>query len=200
MLLKFYCNGGDGMLKRMRSIMTSICLVDIMLVLYMLVLLCYLTVHLFTGIEPEKESNTIDIIVRTSAAAVFGYFISRNFGRKAGGSVTGTVSAVSRQKIDAGTGQIGFRAQLASESEEIVQNDADMLVTDTTEQLQSSVCCDRIQVVVVSIIGLFSLIVLLVARQFPSTAAEYTAIVSQLRDFLSASIGFLISCRNRLSG
>ena len=96
MLLKFYCNGGDGMLKRMRSIMTSICLVDIMLVLYMLVLLCYLTVHLFTGIEPEKESNTIDIIVRTSAAAVFGYFISRNFGRKVGGSVTGTVSAVSR--------------------------------------------------------------------------------------------------------
>ena len=88
---------------------------------------------------------------------------------------------------------------MASESEEIVQNDADMLVTDTTEQLQSSVCCDRIQVVVVSIIGLFSLIVLLVARQFPSTAAEYTAIVSQLRDFLSASIGFLISCGNRLS-
>ncbi len=51
----------------------------------------------------------------------------------------------------------------------------------------------NIQVVIVSVIGLLSLIILMVTRQFQNVTSELTAVMSQLRDFVSACIGFLIS-------
>lgn len=198
----FLLKWGGAILKRIRNMLSGVSLVDVVLVLFMMVLLAYLTAHLFTGIEPDKESNSIDIIVRTSAAGVFGYFISRNFGRKVRKTSSGSTSAVSRQTIDAATSSpIGFRAQSPSDPEQGTLNTVDLSaeVTEYADTVQAEAQCDRMQVLIVSAIGLFSLIVLLIARQFYSTAGEFTAIVSQLRDFLSASIGFLISCGNNLS-
>ena len=198
----FLLKWGGAILKRIRNMLSGVSLVDVVLVLFMMVLLAYLTAHLFTGIEPDKESNSIDIIVRTSAAGVFGYFISRNFGRKVRKTSSGSTSAVSRQTIDAATSSpIGFRAQSPSDPEQGTLNTVDPSaeVTEYADAVQAEAQCDRMQVLIVSAIGLFSLIVLLIARQFYSTAGEFTAIVSQLRDFLSASIGFLISCGNNLS-
>ena len=198
----FLLKWGGAILKRIRNMLSGVSLVDVVLVLFMMVLLAYLTAHLFTGIEPDKESNSIDIIVRTSAAGVFGYFISRNFGRKVRKTSSGSTSAVSRQTIDAATtSPIGFRAQSPSDLEQGTLNTVDPSaeVTEYADTVQAAAQCDRMQVLIVSAIGLFSLIVLLIARQFYSTAGEFTAIVSQLRDFLSASIGFLISCGNNLS-
>lgn len=198
----FLLKWGGAILKRIRNMLSGVSLVDVVLVLFMMVLLAYLTAHLFTGIEPDKESNSIDIIVRTSAAGVFGYFISRNFGRKVRKTSSGSTSAVSRQTIDAATSSpIGFRAQSPSDPEQGTLNTVDPSaeVTEYADTVQAAAQCDRMQVLIVSAIGLFSLIVLLIARQFYSTAGEFTAIVSQLRDFLSASIGFLISCGNNLS-
>lgn len=198
----FLLKWGGAILKRIRNMLSGVSLVDVVLVLFMMVLLAYLTAHLFTGIEPDKESNSIDIIVRTSAAGVFGYFISRNFGREVRKTSSGSTSAVSRQTIDAATSSpIGFRAQSPSDPEQGTLNTVDPSaeVTEYADTVQAAAQCDRMQVLIVSAIGLFSLIVLLIARQFYSTAGEFTAIVSQLRDFLSASIGFLISCGNNLS-
>lgn len=189
-------------MKRIRNMLSGVSLVDVVLVLFMMVLLAYLTAHLFTGMESDKESNSIDIIVRTSVAAVFGYFISRNFGRKVRKTTSGSTSAVSRQTIDtATTSTIGFRTRSSTDPEPGTLNtiDPSAEMTAYPTPVQSATQCDRMQVLIVSAIGLFSLIVLLIARQFYSTAGEFTAIVSQLRDFLSASIGFLISCGNNLS-
>ena len=198
----FLLKWGGAILKRIRNMLSGVSLVDVVLVLFMMVLLAYLTAHLFTGIEPDKESNSIDIIVRTSAAGVFGYFISRNFGRKVRKTSSGSTSAVSRQTIDAATSSpIGFRAQSPSDPEQGTLNTVDPSaeVTEYADTVQAAAQCDRMQVIVVSAIGLISLIILLIARQIHSTAGDFAAIVSQLRDFLSASIGFLISCGNNLS-
>ena len=54
--------------------------------------------------------------------------------------------------------------------------------------------CNKIQITVVSVVGIFSLILLFIAGKFLDTTHEISATVSQLRDFVSACVGFLVSC------
>ncbi|MFQ9800604.1 MAG: hypothetical protein ACLR23_18665 [Clostridia bacterium] len=54
-------------------------LVDKFLMLFMLILLVYSAFNLFAHEEYTQDTNAIDVIVRTSAAAIFGYFLSSNF-------------------------------------------------------------------------------------------------------------------------
>ncbi len=50
------------------------------------------------------------------------------------------------------------------------------------------------QIFVVSVIGLISLTILFLTGYIENVTTEIAAIISQLRDFVSACIGFLISC------
>ena len=68
-------------MEKVKKIIKNICIVDWFLMLFMLILFFYMIFHLFTGIEASQEIHTIDVIVRTSMAAIFGYFISSNFSR-----------------------------------------------------------------------------------------------------------------------
>ena len=52
---------------------------DRCLIVFMLILYAYMLYSLLTGKSLSGDSNTVDVIVRTSAAAIFGYFISSNF-------------------------------------------------------------------------------------------------------------------------
>lgn len=195
------------MFRKMRKMLSETCLVDGILVLFMLILLSYLTFHLFTVVVTNGQNNAIDVVIRTSAAGIFGYFMSRNFGRKPEEVSSQKTDAVYRNTISAdSTGQIGFRMRSETGSD-----DADGQFTDPTAAMQtgkiietpsvvpSSKGCDRMQIIVISAVGLCSLIILLFARQFYTDSTEFTAIISQLRDFFSASVGFLISYRKGTS-
>lgn len=190
------------MLRRIAKKLSAACIVDMVLIVYMLILLSYMTAHLFIGVGTDGSSNVIDIVIRTSAAGVFGYFISRNFGRRSNKTSLENIDAVYQKSINGDrSGQIGFqvrnRVDTNAAAGQSLEGDTSVQtgkISGYQSAVPSTEGCDRVQVVVVSIIGLFSLIVLLVARQFYSTSTEFTAIVSQLRDFFSASIGFLISC------
>ena len=190
------------MLRRIAKKLSAACIVDTVLIVYMLILLSYMTARLFIGVGTDGSSNVIDIVIRTSAAGVFGYFISRNFGRRSNKTSLENIDAVYQKSIDGdSSGQIGFqvrdRVDANAAAGQSLEGDTSVQtgkISGYQSAVPSTEGCDRVQVVVVSVIGLFSLIVLLVARQFYSTSTEFTAIVSQLRDFFSASIGFLISC------
>lgn len=150
---------------RIKDAVSSICLVDWVLMLFMAVLLSCMALHLFDGTAVSQDTSTIDIIVRTSASAIFGYFISGNFLK--------TDSPASMQSTDPSPKATEKRSE---------------------EPSASSMCCSRIQVIVVSTIGMISLILLLIARSFVDMTPEFAATVSQLRDFVAACVGFLVSC------
>lgn len=128
-------------------------LVNLFLLLFMTLLLLYTAWILLAKPPASQDANTIDIIIRTSAAAIFGYFLSSSF-RK-------TDSDLSAQEVPS---------------------------------VPASRSTSRIQITAVASIGLLSLLLLFLARGSVTMTPEFSAAVSQLRDFVSAAIGFLVSC------
>ncbi len=184
--------------KRVKEIIRSICIVDRFLIIFMLVLFFYMVFHLFTGISDSQDTNTIDVIVRTSLAAIFGYFISSNFARADLSTAPQNtenpninVNAISDPHVQ---NQIGFQASMASSSEELGR------ISFSESSSTPIKYCSKIQVFVVSMIGLISLIILFITRCFWDATPELTAMISQLRDFVSACIGFLVSCGKNTAG
>lgn len=149
------------------KMLCDVCIVDRFLLIFLFFLFLYIIIDIFLGTAASQEGNTIDIIVRTSMAAIFGYFISSNFSEKA---KSNTLSAQS---------------------------------TDSEETFSESPAparhCSRVQITIVASIGLFSMIILFVTRFYQELTPEFSATISQLRDFVSAGIGFLISCGKNIS-
>lgn len=143
----------------------NVCIVDRFLLVFLLALFVYIIVHIFSGEAASQEGNTIDIIVRTSMVAIFGYFISSNFSEKQ--------NTLSAQSIDS--------------------------VEQSFEQVVPSRQCSKIQITIVASIGLISLAILFVTRFYQDFTPELSATISQLRDFVSACIGFLASCGKNIS-
>lgn len=181
----------DLLIKLKHSLM-KISLVDRFLMLFMLILLVYTAVNLFTGASAPKDSNTIDIIVRTSSAAIFGYFVSNNF-VKADSSVSIPISDISEKTLT-----VDIENQIPSIVESKV--DAVSLEPEFLEPSYGKIAlspkssCNKIQVIIVSIIGISSLILLFIAKIFVDITPEVVSTISQLRDFVFTCLGFLMSC------
>lgn len=165
-----------------KYLLNGIYLIDKILILYMIILLIYTAIHLFNG-AAMQESTTVDTIIRTSASAIFGYFISNNFIKSNSGAKSQNISDSDSENAAAD--------KIAIPQSDIVQQDAE---NEKNAAAESNVCCCNLQIIVVSGIGLISLVLLLISRKCTNTTPEFSATVSQLRDFLSACIGFLVSC------
>lgn len=181
---------------RTKKPMASIYLVDRCLLLFMLVLLVQSACSLFLQSEGAGESGSIDIIVRTSLAAIFGYFLSGNFNRRTAAPGTGQTS-LPQQEVASWTGegpvaQIGFQA--SDGGEETLQRAETPSVSPPSEGDTG----DSLQILTAAGIGLFSLIVLLLLRWkgMPEDPAA-TATAAQFRDFVSGCVGFLIGSPTR---
>lgn len=183
--------------KRLLQKRKNICLVDRFLFLFMSIFYLYMGIHLFTGTAALESSRPVDIIVRTSAAAIFGYFISANFSSSNVPTIknTSTVqepqifsdeSAANQPMIQ---NKIGFQA-------EGKRTDSANLSRLSAQTVSSLDHCGQQQVVVVAVFGFLSFFLLVFASHLPEQSENLTAIMSQLRDFVSASIGFLISCKS----
>lgn len=143
---------------RLAKSLKKISAIDRFLILFMIILLAQSAHSLFFASAAGKYTSTIDTIVRTSAAAVFGYFLSGNF--------------ISR----------------CSEDTRVHEKDR-----NTVKSSRSAARCERIQVIVVSAIGVTSLLILLIFRNLAINSPDSAATVSQLRDFVSSCVGFLVS-------
>lgn len=176
-----------------------ISLVDRFLMLIMIILFIQSAYALFAHEAVSQDASTIDTIIRTSAAAIFGYFLSSNFMKlhasPAPQNTQNEAMQVSASAAEAAAEgevkcQIGFTAGSASNIE-VGKAAIDEPPAD------ASVHCDKIQVIVISVIGIFSLILLLILRNFAQITPQSAATVSQLRDFISSCVGFLVSCGKR---
>ena len=153
--------------ENIKQSLDAISLIDKILMAYMGILLVYIAIHLIWG-ATMQDSTSVDTIIRTSASAIFGYFISNNF--------------------------IRSNSDTESKSKMNIQAQSDLIQQEKNTAVNTSVCCSRLQIIVVSAIGFIALVLLLISRNYTQTTPEFSTTVSQLRDFLSASIGFLVSC------
>lgn len=156
----------------LRKALKSIHLVDKCLILFMFVLIIQLIFSLFFQTSTSSEIAYIDVVVRTSTASIFGYFLSINF-----------IHHTSTKK----------NADLNS-----AQIDENLLADE--DLLKSVPSASRVQVIVATVIGLTCLIALLLLRNLAALTDDITyhpsiaATVAQFRDFVSGCVGFLIGC------
>lgn len=186
--------------KKTKKSISKIYLADRFLIFFLLILFCYLFFHLFMEVDAAKNTTSIDVIVRTSLAAIFGYFISGNFTKPdlpadmpdiKGQTIDRTPKSMDIGQEPSIQNQIGFQVSATSSNEKLESAS----FSENTSISPSS--CSKMQVIIVSIIGLISLTILLLTGIFQDVTSELTAIISQLRDFVSACIGFLISCKKK---
>lgn len=191
--------------QRMKAAWAEVHLVDRCLLLFMAVLLVQLACGLFLPEGLAPEASSIDVIVRTSAAAIFGYLLSGNFNR---GSEQETAErsdsppeCLFEAQSDALSPPQGPKAPIGVSAEspdgEIERNGAEPLEPGKGVPGRDTGC---LQILMATAIGLFCLAVLLLVR-FSTwwgvplvTSDSATATVAQLRDFVSGSVGFLIGC------
>ena len=170
----------------------KISLVDQFLILTMFILLIQSAFTLFVQESASQDTNAIDIITRTSAASIFGYFLSGNFMKQKPSSLSVPTQnntahdsqALTENKV---INQIGFDLARTSSGIEVGKASIEELPANSGH-------CDNLQIVVISVIGIVSLVTLLVVRNFVQITPQSSATLSQLRDFISACVGFLISC------
>lgn len=185
----------------LRTALSNIHLVDKSLILFMLILLVQSAYSLFFPGDSIPLAGDIDIIIRTSAAAIFGYFLSSNFVLNNSSSAlaqsyaaTHKIEAVDSIPADdtAPKSQIGFLASSSSLEAGTAQ---------PVEQVpqSESAPANCLQVTVATVIGLFCLVILLLLRiavqwnsSLLSNSDSVTATVAQMRDFVSGCVGFLI--------
>lgn len=182
---------------RIKRALAGVYLVDRCLLLFMMVLLVQSACSVFLPGDRGGESGSIDIIVRTSSAAIFGYFLSANFNRRTSAIPTaaGQTSLQGKEMPSAGTGegplaQIGFQAP-SDGAEEAPERTEPPSVSAEAGQTPE----DRLQILTAAGIGLFSLLILLLLRWMGTPEdGSATATAAQLRDFVSGCVGFLIGC------
>ena len=168
----------------MRRFMMRISLPDRLLIIFLAVLFLQSAVGMFTG-----GGSTIDVIVRTSLASIFGYFLSGGFGDSSAAVDTGARQTDELRSSDSEqpTARIGF--QTGQESARAIE------MGNITSDAKAAVRgCTAAQEIIVASVGLVSLALLVLMRLIPQTPDGAEALASQLRDFVSASVGYLISC------
>lgn len=191
--------------RRISSALAKIHIVDKFLIVFMVVLMFQSAHNLFASHVATGEAAHIDVIVRTSTAAIFGYFLSANFMRRAsyglnggaGGSLESRAKSIPTVSSSGVQNRIGFAASGSDNSTDTL----DMGSASYSERQNSNESgVNRLQIIITSILGLFCLVVLIIARDISalsadmSASASATATIAQFRDFVSGCIGFLIGC------
>lgn len=171
-------------------------LVDKCLLVILALLMTQSALNLFLHEQMSAETNGIDVVVRTSSASIFGYLVSINFNQHRKRSANKTTQSSAPTKISGGVGgvptaQIGFQAQGGGEGGPAVPRPPTLAEEDIKAAERRS---DRAQILVVASVGIISLVILLIFRNFIDPVAANAGSVTQFRDFVSGSVGFLIGC------
>lgn len=165
-------------------------LVDRLLLVFMIILLTKSAHNLFFHELTMHNSDTLCAVIRTIAASIFGYFISAGFRgasrqSTASAQATGIGFAADQHESGPPTAQIGFSAEAETNSR--VQT---RIAVGRSNEFSDQRL--RQQMIIVAIIGISSLLMLVAACNDTQTSPEAVATLSQLCDFVSGSVGFLI--------
>ncbi len=185
--------------RNIKNFFIHIKLIDKCLIIFMFIFLAQSIYSLFSGETDSYYTGSIDVVVRTTSAAIFGYFLSANFIKKS--SKENSTSAqtlitpppVNIEGEDSQTpakgvvkNKIGFNGN--SGEPVIPEAPTHIKEKDDTESTSNQ------QIIITTIIGIVSLCAILIARNFLNLTASSTPVISHLRDFVSGCVGFLVGC------
>lgn len=179
----------------LRAAWRRIPMVDRGLMLLMAVLLAQSAYAIFFAAADSATAENIDIVVRTSAAAIFGYFLSASFAAQKTAGVPTVSGGHMMEMADRGGDGAEARGTIGFVSEASVGSEGGAQTRGTAE---SGTGGSSLQVVMATGIGLFCMVVLIVVRnsaQLNEAAAQSSTVMAtvvQFRDFVSACVGFLI--------
>lgn len=170
---------------------------DISLIIFVAILILQQIYTIFFTTPSSNIDSTLDVVFRTSLASIFGYILSSRFAIANKIKKDTTTNAVSNTKT------IGFNVNdsdnttLSSSTENTEVKDlatpVDSTIVDNKDNTHNADYEENYcQIIITTVIGLLSLITLILYRNHIASNNAPTAAVSQLRDILSGSIGFLI--------
>ena len=176
------------LLSRMTAWWRRLHLVDRLLLIFMVILLAQSARSLFFYECASQNSGAMDTAIRTTAASIFGYFISAGFrGAKQEGASTqaGSDLAAGQNRTTNLNTQTGLSENEEMSSEAQSNTNIGQSGESTDQRL-------RQQMLIVGMIGISSLLILVIACDSTQDTTGAAAALSQLRDFVSGSVGFLI--------
>lgn len=155
---------------KINFLLKNICIIDRFLIIIMIILFIQLVITIYVPkMDTDFEARKIDLVLRTTLSSIFGYFLSSNFMRNSRGA---KFSINNTKKED----------MTRSEN-----------VKDFNTLLEKEEYYKFSQIFIVGAIAIVSIIILVVARNIgiPYNLDTVSAL-SQLRDLVGGSIGFLI--------
>jgi hypothetical protein len=134
--------------------------------------------NLFSGKVNLINSNDIDIVIRTTSAAIFGYFLSANFASR------------SKNKLKNSPKE----TKVLDKKTIVISHEKTQVTTQKDINDKKELSANNQQIIVATTIGIIALIVLMVARNSIDITDKSIATIAQMRDFVSGCVGFLLGC------
>lgn len=181
-------------LQKIRNTFSRISIIDKFLLIFLFFFLVQITYGLFVSLESSAQTNSIDAIIRTFTSTVFGYFLSGRFSDSPSGNITLAIPPKATQTTP--TSPSSIQNKIGFSDIPADKTDSGNAVLRTVPVPASK---HMFQTMIVASVGLISLIIILILRNTSAITDAMTAPLTQLRDMLSSSIGFLIGSKNPLN-
>lgn len=177
-----------ALLRRMTARWHRLHLVDRLLLIFMIILLAQSARSLFSYECASQNSDAMHTAIRTTAASIFGYFISAGFRgvKQEGTSMQAGSDLASDQNR---TSDLNTQTSLSENKEMSSEARSKTAVDQSGDSTDQRL---RQQMLIVGMIGISSLLILVIACDSTKDSTSAVATLSQLRDFVSGSVGFLI--------
>lgn len=176
--------------KSIKRCWKEISLKDKGLIFVMIILLLQCIHNLYNGTSDNVDYNSINIVIRTSVAGIFGYFLSSNF--------------LVRKKEESKKGNEKYSVEVLEkllEDEKLrknIQCDIDdgnincKLDTASEEEKTKMFCNENLQIIFSISICTISALCLIIGVNFRLIPDESIVTIAQFRDLISGCIGFLL--------
>lgn len=178
----------------------NINLIDKCIIVITIILFLQFAHNLFANEIIYQTSEPIDIIIRTTIASIFGYFISANFVKNeryyknkifADIKAANEISSVNVSNTDKTDGSsyysIGFVSPNAA-----IQPALQNAVIFPSDENNPLIETNNLQIIIVTFIGIFCLVLLIIARNCTTITPHSMSSLSLLRDIVSGCVGFLL--------
>ncbi len=160
------------------------------LIFIFMLLLIQSAILLFVGSSSSEGLSQMDIIFRTTLSSLFGFFISSTYVEKT------KKDEKNNEKISIGfTQSAEEKNSLAMKNEENGNKVKQEESSGEINFLENKRVYNNLQVVFLSVVCLFCLIIMMVVRNFSHMIADETyalVTLSMYRDFISSSVGAII--------
>lgn len=174
--------------KKIKSAISEIKSVDQFLLVFLVLFLAQIGYGLFTDDALSPQTTSIDIVIRTFASAVFGYFLSESVSTPS----APTLQIYSPKQISIPAEDTSIKNRMGF-SESPTTEETGYVSTIATKPARSF--RQTFQICIVAGVGIISLLILLILRNTMSVTDSMIAPLTQLRDVVSSSIGFLVGSK-----